>query len=566
MIRLFNNMSIKGKLLLGFLFATIITVIVGGKGFLAISDLNNTVQDAIVNDVALVINAEKLDGYGLNHRRYEKDFFLNIGNPEKQTGYIEKFQNVSQKTRKLLADVSGQVLADSHLSEDVKNSLRKSTQAYDEYVSGFLALTKKVLADPNMTPQAANKLMMPIKQQIYDFEEGLKILVEESNKMAQDVVTDLDIQGHSAKSVIAIFLGIGVVVSIFFGWLLIRIITKPIESAVSFASQIAACDFSRKIHNERKDEVGVLLDSLNSMSEQLKQTIQQVVQGVESLSDSSNKLAIISDEMSGEADNTSQKADSVSVAAEEMTSNLTAVAASMEESATNTSMIASATEEMSVTINEISGNADKARNIAGKAVNQAATASQSMGELGKAARDINQVTETITEISEQTNLLALNATIEAARAGEAGKGFAVVANEIKELAKQTAVATMDIKTKINDVQNTTALTIEQIDDVSKVISEINEIVNVIAVAVQEQSSTTSEITANINQASEGIKEVNENVNQGSIVAQSISKDISNVNESSSHMHDISISIKKNSDQLAALGLNLKEQVTKFKFA
>ncbi len=71
-----------------------------------------------------------------------------------------------------------------------------------------------------------------------------------------------------------------------------------------------------------------------------------------------------------------------------------------------------------------------------------------MKDLGRAAQEIGQVTETITSISAQTNLLALNATIEAARAGAAGKGFAVVANEIKELAQQTAAATEDIKRKI----------------------------------------------------------------------------------------------------------------------
>jgi len=79
-----------------------------------------------------------------------------------------------------------------------------------------------------------------------------------------------------------------------------------------------------------------------------------------------------------------------------------------------------------------------------------------MTELGMAAQTVDKVTEAITEIFEQTNLLALNATIEAARAGEAGKGFAVVANEIKELAKQTATATHNIKQQIEGVQQTAA--------------------------------------------------------------------------------------------------------------
>jgi len=84
-----------------------------------------------------------------------------------------------------------------------------------------------------------------------------------------------------------------------------------------------------------------------------------------------------------------------------------------------------------------------------KAVRQSQSATGRVDELGVAATEISKVTEVITEISEQTNLLALNATIEAARAGEAGKGFAVVANEIKELAKQTAEATLDIRPKMN---------------------------------------------------------------------------------------------------------------------
>ncbi len=79
-------------------------------------------------------------------------------------------------------------------------------------------------------------------------------------------------------------------------------------------------------------------------------------------------------------------------------------------------------------------------------VSKSEQALQRVDELGIAANEISKVTEVITETSVQTNLLALNATIEAARAGEAGKGFAVVANEIKDLAKQTAQATLDIKT------------------------------------------------------------------------------------------------------------------------
>lgn len=116
-----------------------------------------------------------------------------------------------------------------------------------------------------------------------------------------------------------------------------------------------------------------------------------------------------------------------------------------------------------------------------------------MSELASAADKLGKVTETITEISEQTNLLALNATI------EAGKGFAVVANEIKDLAKQTADATMEIKALIDNVQNTTAITGNGINSIPEVIGGVNDTIPGIATAVEEQTATTNEIVQNIAQ-------------------------------------------------------------------
>ena len=344
------------------------------------------------------------------------------------------------------------------------------------------------------------------------------------------------------------------------------LIVKPINRAIANLKDIAEGegDLTKRLDATAKDEIGELGLWFNTFIAKLQGIIVKLGENSTGINNSASHLSSIAGELSQGAADTSQRSESVATASEEMSANLNNVAAAMEESATNTNMVASAAEEMSSTIREIAENAERARNVSSKAVNQAQNASEKMGELGSAAQKIGQVTETITEISEQTNLLALNATIEAARAGEAGKGFAVVANEIKELAKQTAGATQNIKQQIDEVQRTTELTVTEINQISEVIGNVNEIITTIAAAVEEQTAATREIADNIAQASQGIQEVNENVSQSSAVAGTISQDIAQVNRAAGAISNNSKQVESSSSDLYRLAQELKKVVDSFK--
>ena len=331
----------------------------------------------------------------------------------------------------------------------------------------------------------------------------------------------------------------------------IRKIVQPINAAVSGLKDIAQGegDLTMRLAVLTKDEVGELATWFNLFIEKLQHIIRDVTAGVHTVSASSTQLSQISEQMNQGAQMASDKSNTVATAAEEMSANMNNVAAAMEQSTTNTNIVATASEEMSATIGEIAQHAEKARAISSNAAQRANEATGNINELGESAKSIGKVIETITEISEQVNLLALNATIEAARAGEAGRGFAVVANEIKELAKQTAAATYDIKDKVGAIQGTTAITVQQISDINEVINDVNTVVSSIATAVEEQSAATQEIATNVTQMAQGIGEVNENVNQSSVVASDIAQDIVAVSTIASEMFTNSSQVSESSHGL-----------------
>jgi methyl-accepting chemotaxis protein len=410
-----------------------------------------------------------------------------------------------------------------------------------------------------------------LQDKIYGLQDKISTqlaeLTQNSMKEAQAQPEAIVRQATSANQLILVVCVAVFGVSLVVGVLLVkRTVVRPIEQVIASVKDIAEGDgdLRRRLRADSGDELGTLATHFNTFVGRLEAMTRDIRDHAGQVAAAATELTAVSSKTADGVKSMSTKTATVAAAAEEASANTTSVAAGMEQAATNLSSVASATEEMSATIGEIASNSEKARAISDQATARAQTISTLMQQLGQAAQEIGKVTETITDISSQTNLLALNATIEAARAGAAGKGFAVVANEIKELARQTATATEDIKAKITGVQTSAGSAIADIEKMSSVIKEVGAIVSSIAASIEEQAAVTKDVAGNIAQASSGVRDSNERIAQTATVSKSIASDVTTVNSAVNDIREGGEQVEASAAELAKLAEQLNAAVGQFK--
>jgi methyl-accepting chemotaxis protein len=343
-----------------------------------------------------------------------------------------------------------------------------------------------------------------------------------------------------------------------------RSISKPIVTCAQVVKKLAQGDLTGSVKLQRTDEVGVLADSVDTCIENLRKMVQEITHTSEALTESASILTETANSQAAGAEQTNVQAHTVAAAGEELAINSKSMTISAGEISQSSTTVAAAVEEMSSSIQEVARNCTQESEIARKADMQARQTRDLMIKLDESARQIGKIVELINQIAEQTNLLALNATIEAASAGEAGRGFAVVANEVKELARQSAAATQDIRLQVNLIQENTANSMEAIDDVAKVIEQVSQIASSIAAAVEEQSATTSEIVRSLHNVTSSTKTLSENVKNASSGADEVSRNIHGVSQAASESAKGASRISNSAGELSHLAGSLGQLVNKFK--
>jgi methyl-accepting chemotaxis protein len=189
-------------------------------------------------------------------------------------------------------------------------------------------------------------------------------------------------------------------------------------------------------------------------------------------------------------------------------------------------------------------------------VDATSSISQKLGLINDKANNINNAVITITKVADQTNLLSLNAAIEAEKAGEYGVGFSVVAREIRRLADQTAIATLDIEAMVRDMQSAVVSGVMEMDQfgqsVQQSVGDIRKISdNMLEIIEQVQGLTPrfSAVNQDMSNQSQGAQQIREAMEQLSQVSQQNSSSLSETNTA---LNQLRISSQELRDEIEKL--------------
>lgn len=315
---------------------------------------------------------------------------------------------------------------------------------------------------------------------------------------------------------IKVLIGVSILIAVI-AFFIAASIANPVIKTVDVIKEIAKGDLTKELNIQRKDEIGVLADSMREMQAGLKKSsdlAEAVANGDLTIHikprSEKDTLGIAMEKMSNKlrdiVENVLNGISNVAAGSSELSETSNTIAAGATEQASSAEEASASMEQMAANINHNSENAQQTEQIALKAASDAEASGQAVAETLVAMNSIAEKISIIEEIARQTNMLALNAAIEAARAGEHGKGFAVVADAVRKLAERSQLAAAEIGNLSNSSVEVAQKAGTMLDEMVPSIRKNAELVQEITASSREQSVGADQINAALQQLEKVIQQ------------------------------------------------------------
>ncbi|AXW86511.1 methyl-accepting chemotaxis protein [Lonsdalea britannica] len=392
----------------------------------------------------------------LTNIRYQARGLLLALNQEAEKPLIAAVEDTEQTLNQLLKSLPAE--RQSQLTPIVT-----SLSSYKAQVLAYLPAYQEELKQVDLLGVQANNLISQVTG-----------MVENETHATQKDINEATLW-LSLTALVTLLLGIGIALYIS------RQITQPLNQTVDIAENIAAGDLTMPIVTTRRDELGMLLNSMAKMKANLHNIIDDIRLGVSQINTAAREIVAGNDDLSS-------RTESQAAAVEETAASMEQLTSTVKQNASNAHHA-----------NKLVLDATQTAQSGGKLVEEVV---KTMSEIEGSSKRIAEITSVINGIAFQTNILALNAAVEAARAGEQGRGFAVVAGEVRNLAQRSSQAAKEIEGLISTSVN-------QVGHGARLVNDAGTTMHDIVTSVTHVHDIMGEITVASDEQSRGIAQVNE---------------------------------------------------------
>ena len=451
------------------------------------------------------------------------------------------------------------------LQKEKKNVLALSTLLTEERYSKFIKLMIQTI---DRIPGAIKEVrQIWVDKDVNQAQlDGIRLQVlKAKERMLANADESIEAFNHQLLVVNASAFAVSVLILFFVGMGIIQSITKPIGAMTASAKEIAEGNLSHAaaLFAEHQPEQSSSAETETTRNEiwQLSSAFGRMARSLHSLIGQVQKSGI---QVVSSATEISASAGQLKETAAEQVVSVNQVSATSKNISSRSQQLSSTMNEVAELVSETATLAEQGQGGLGRLESSMQALLQATGSIAQKLESINEKTHgidtivtTITKVAAQTNLLSLNAAIEAEKAGEYGYGFSVVSQEIRRLADQTAVATLDIEKMVQGMQSAVTSGVMEVDkflqQVRQGVEDVDEIGGQLSTIIDRVQALTPHFDA-----------VNESMQSQSEGAEEISKAMEQLSETAEMTNQVIHDFKIATERLTQAAQALQAEVAQFR--